>query len=136
MIIFVRLHVVRMMIACVVHTSQTHNANATRRNDDEMTNTKNTNTTNDTNTTNTTNNERSRNARAMTNDRVTLCEIARAHNVNEKIARRRMRNAIARNDARTTSLIELRNDNDARVRYEYTRDDATIACVVSIIARD
>jgi len=94
--------------------------------------------TNDNNNNNATTNNatRSRYARAMTNDRITLCEIARAHNVNEKIARRRMRNACARNDERYMSLHELRNDNDARVRYEYARDDAIIAIVRSIIARD
>lgn len=89
---------------------------------------------NNNNNANATNNVRSRNARAMNNDRFTLCDVARACNVNEKIARRRMRNAIARNDARIASLHELRNDNDARVRYEYTRDEYDV--VRSIIARD
>ena len=88
---------------------------------------------NNANTT-TTNNVRSRNARAMNNDRFTLCDVARACNVNEKIARRRMRNAIARNDARVALLHELRNDNDARVRYEFARDEYDV--VRSIIARD
>lgn len=113
-----------------MHTTQTHNANASRRNDEIMTNDNNNNATN--NTTN--DNARSRNARAMNAQRFTLCDVARDMNIDAKRARARMRRAIACNDERIASLHELRNTNDARVRYEFAIDEIDI--VRSIIARD
>lgn len=121
----------RLHVLCINATTRT-TRNVARRNDANMTNDNNNNANTTTNTT--TNNTRSRNARAMNAQRFTLCDVAREHNVNEKIARRRMRNAIARNDERVALLHELRNTNDARVRYEFDERERDI--VRSIIVRD
>ena len=87
-----------------------------------------------TNDNNTNNNARTRNARAMNAQRFTLCDVARELNIDAKRARARMRRAIACNDERVAQLHELRNTNDARVRYEFTNDERAI--VASIISRD
>lgn len=95
--------------------------------------------TNDNNNNNATNNTtndnaRSRNARAMNNERFTLCDIARELNIDAKRARARMRRACACNTIEHAQLCELRNTNDARVRYEY--DNAQRDIVIKIISRD
>ena len=80
------------------------------------------------------NTTRDRNARAMNASRFTLTSIAREFNVDCKIARARMRRAIARNDERLNDVRELRNTNDMRVRYEF--DNAHRDVIIAIVTRD
>lgn len=59
------------------------------------------------------------NARA-TNNHFTIAQIARELNVNEKIARRRMRDAIRRNDERVVACRKRNIErDDMRVKHEF-----------------
>lgn len=74
------------------------------------------------------------NAKASTNARFTVADLARELDVNPKIARRRMRDAMRRNLAPIPANAPANFVRDARLRWEFTnaqRDD-----VVAIISRD
>jgi len=72
-------------------------------------------------------------------DHFTIVELCREFDINAKIARRRMRDAIRRNDERALRAIAQRRERDVtrddmRVKHEFAndvRDD-----VLSIIKRD
>ena len=102
-----------------------------------------TNATNDA-TNDTTNDAKRRDAyaRSSCNARFTIASIAREHNINEKIARRRMRDAIKRNDERALQCRDdaraYHNDTqttrDARLTHEFNESLRDV--VLSIIRRD
>lgn len=71
--------------------------------------------------TNNTTNERdnAHNARNV-NNHFTIAQLCREHNINAKIARRRMRDAIRRNDERVVACRKRNVErDDMRVKHEY-----------------
>ncbi|MHA1859133.1 MAG: hypothetical protein ACTSUU_06780 [Candidatus Thorarchaeota archaeon] len=73
------------------------------------------------------------NARAI-DEHFTIAQLSREHNVDAKIARRRMRDAIRRNDARIETIAQRQRDvarDDMRVKHEY--HESTRDVVLSII---
>lgn len=85
---------------------------------------------------NTTTRTNTNNARAH-NDHFTIAQLSRDMNINAKIARRRMRDAIRRDDERVRDIVQRQRDiarDDMRVKHEYHNDVRDI--VASIIARD
>ena len=81
-------------------------------------------------------NNNKHNARAIDNH-FTIAQIARENNVNPKIARRRMRDAIRRNDERVETIAQRQRDitrDDMRVKHEY--HESTRYVVLSIITND
>lgn len=90
---------------------------------------------NDTTNNDTTNNDDSRdnNARAK-NNHFTIAQLSRELNINAKIARRRMRDAIKRDDERVVCARKRNDNDDSRVKHEFHvkyRDR-----IASIIAND
>lgn len=74
------------------------------------------------------------NAKPSTNARFTVADLAREHEVNPKIARRRMRDAMRRGTAPVPANAPANFVRDARLRWEFTnsqRDE-----VLAIISRD
>lgn len=79
---------------------------------------------------------RTHNARAR-NNHFTIAQLSRDMNINAKIARRRMRDAIRRDDERVRDIAQRQRDvarDDMRVRHEY--HDNVRDIVASIIAND
>ena len=73
------------------------------------------------------------NARAK-NNCFTIADLSREHDINPKIARRRMRNAIKRNDERVVKSRQRNENDDARVSHEF--NDKYRERILSIISND
>jgi hypothetical protein len=93
--------------------------------------TNNNNDMNDTNDTRTTNNAR------VAKNHFTIVDLCREHNINAKIARRRMRDAIKRNDERVVNARVRDNErDDSRVKHEFRDNAKNRASIMSIITND
>ena len=70
------------------------------------------------------------------NNHFTIAQLSRELNINPKIARRRMRDAIKRNDERIETINQRAREtyDDARVKHEYHDDARDI--IVSIITNE
>ena len=67
----------------------------------------------------------------------TIVELCREHSINAKIARRRMRNAIARDDERVIACRERDNvRDDMRVKHEFVDNAKNRKMILSIITND
>ena len=66
-----------------------------------------------------------------------IVELCREHNINAKIARRRMRVAIQRNDERVIECVERDNvRDDMRVKHEFVDNAKNRKLILSIIQND
>jgi len=79
-------------------------------------------------------NSNNNNARPSTNKRFTIADLAREHDINPKIARRRMRDAIRRNLAPEPCNAPANVVRDARLIHEFTMSQRD--AVLAIINRD
>ena len=66
-----------------------------------------------------------------------IVELSREHNINAKIARRRMRVAIQRNDERVVECVARDNvRDDMRVKHEFRDTKRNRELILSIITND
>lgn len=87
--------------------------------------------------TNETNETRNVHCARAHNDCFTIAQLSRDNNIDAKIARRRMRDAIRRDDERVRDITQRQRDvmrDDMRVKHEYINDVRDI--VLSIIRND
>lgn len=81
-------------------------------------------------------NEKNHNARTNKNC-FTIVELCREHDINAKIARRRMRDAIKRDDERVINARVRDNvRDDMRVKHEFVDNAKNRKMILSIITND
>ena len=96
----------------ILYNRNVNNDNAIQWNDDKMKN----------------------NAKPSTNARFTVADLAREHEINPKIARRRLRDALKNNTAPIPANAPKNFVRDARLRHEFTESQRD--AVLAIISRD
>lgn len=81
-------------------------------------------------------NDNNNNNVRIKNNHFTIAQLSRELNIDAKIARRRMRDAIKRNDERVVNARKRNENDDARVKHEF--HDKYRDRIISIItnARD